>query len=301
MFVSQETAEAHKKMVEQRGDDYDPQNPFSKILRGEAEAEIVSETPYAVTIKNNQQRTDSYNLVLPVFPAANIIDFAYNAPKDHALGYQTAIEKAVQEIYSKYHSFKHNLYSSCARVVFNIGPNSQNSVNHLHAHVMGDENLVGARQLTLSEERAQGLDEWLKKQENISVEKVAERLLVEEFQTTTRVHQQDGERIKLLRDGQVLGWKESSYLDKYSQRGRGGYWSDFVCFLLICGVLAANKEGCDNAKERQQSSWGGRAVIDVHENGYIIAHATAKKVLKRLPALPLTNQQLLAHYQNVRS
>ena len=291
MFVSKEVSDAHKKFLMQRGDEFDSKNPFSKILRGELETEIVDENPYAVVIKNNVPRTSTYNLVLPVYPAKDVIDFASNAPKEYVLGYQMAIEKAVQEIYAEYHSKKSHLYSSCARVIFNIGPYSQNSVPYLHAHVMGDKDLVGARQLTLSQKRSDELKAWCCDQ---SIDKVEEKVLLDEIEKTREVQNQDAEKIRLLKDGQVLGWKESSYLDKYSQRGRKGYWADFVCFLYACGIVGRKAED-------EQGKWGGRAVIDVYSDGYIIAHAAGGCVLQKLPLIPLTRKQLAEHYQNNRS
>lgn len=294
MFVSKEISDAHKQFLAQRGNEFDSQNPFSKILRGELETQVVSETPYAVVIKNNVPRTDTYNLVLPVYPAKDAIDFSSKAPKEHILGYQMAIENAVQEIYAKYHSTKSRLYSSCARIVFNIGPNSQNSVPYLHAHVMGDSGLVGARQLTLSQERSDALSEWASAQKNMTVDKIEEKMLIGEYKSIEIAKSQDDERIALLKNGQILGWKESSYLDKYSQRGRNGYWADFVCFLYACGVVGS-KQAYEAGK------WGGRAVIDVYQDGYIVAHATGRALLQKLPQIPLTNRQLIEQYQNTRS
>lgn len=294
MFVSKEISEAHKKFLAERGASFDSENPFSKILRGELETEVVSETPYAVVIKNNIPRTGTYNLALPVYPAKDVIDFVSNAPREHAVGYQMAIEKAVQEIYGEYHSKKNRLFSSCARVVFNIGPYSQNTVPYLHAHIMGDKDLIGARQLTLSQGRSDALNAWSQGQSNLTIDKIEEKVVVDEFKKTTQVNEQDVERIKLLDDGQVLGWQESSYLDKYSQRGRNGYWADFVCFLFACGVLGTKDD-------REQGKWGGRAIIDVYPDGCIVAHATGRSVLRKLPLTPLTKKHLMDQYQNNRS
>ena len=54
--------------------EYDDQNVFAKILRGELPSETVFETDGAIAIMDIMPRTDGHVLVLPKKPCRNILD-----------------------------------------------------------------------------------------------------------------------------------------------------------------------------------------------------------------------------------
>lgn len=284
-FVSKEVAETHKAYLFERGQEYNSQNPFSKILRGEMPAKIVRETPYAVTIQNQVQRTKVYNLVLPVYPAKDLFDFADTAQQEDLVGYGNAIREVVRDIYKTTPSFKESLNTSCARIVFNIGPYSQNTVPHLHAHVMADEDLIDSRHLTLSQECAQEMDLWSKGLITPSVNDY-EKKMHETAKSATQIKNDSDEHIELLKNGQKLGWKKTVALDNMSYNSL----SDLIRFLRVVASLSS-----------MQKEWGGRAVIDINNQGHMTAHASGDIMLRKLPLTPLTKEQLMVKIQNTHS
>ncbi len=283
-FVSKEIAEKHNSYLESRGDLYNPQNPFSKILRGEIPAKIVAETPYAIIIQNQLQRTNIYNLALPIYPAKDLFDFTNNANTEDVIGYAHAIQATIKEIYQSKPSLKNRLNTSSSRIVFNIGPYSQNTVPHLHAHIMADENLIHSNHLTLSQETASQLDLWSKKHPNPTITTYEEKMH-SSIEIAEQIENEPHTTIKILKNGQKLGWQECSFLHNLSLKSV----TDLIRFLSAISSLATSKDG-----------WGGRAIIDVNNNNTITAHASGNVLLRKLPLTPLTKAQLKAEIQNIR-
>ncbi len=281
-LVSEEIAQAHMAYLTKRGDMYNPQNPFSKILRGEMPAKIVKETPYAVIIQNQIQRTKIYNLALPVYPAKDLFDFAEHANQKEVEGYANAIQECVQEIFKTSSFSKKDLKASCARIIFNIGPYSQNTVPHLHAHILADDHFVEARHLTLSQESAEKMDMWIKTQSNPTIASY-ETTMNGEIETGMQIENKSDEQIKLLPNGQKLGWKDSFDLRQPTVRTV----FDFIRFLKVVATLSS------------QNDWGGRAVIDVTRHAGIMTHVSGDRLLRKLPLTPLTKEQLMANIQNI--
>lgn len=277
-LVSEEIAQAHMNYLTKRGEMYNPKNPFSKILRGEMPAKIVKETPYAVIIQNQIQRTKIYNLALPVYPAKDLFDFAEHANQKEVEGYANTIRECVQEIFGTPSFFKDDLNASCARIIFNIGPYSQNTVPHLHAHILADDHFVDARHLTLSQESAEKMDMWTKQQSNPTIASY-EMAMNDEVEMGMQIENKSDEQIKLLSNGQKLGWKESSYLRQPTAHSV----FDFIRFLKVVAALST------------QNDWGGRAVIDVTRHAEIMAHVSGNRLLRKLPLTPLTKDQLMAN------
>lgn len=67
--------------------DYDPNNIFAKILRGELPCEKVWEDENTFVFMDIMPRTDGHALVIPRNPARNLLDIA---PDDLAAVYRTA-------------------------------------------------------------------------------------------------------------------------------------------------------------------------------------------------------------------
>lgn len=283
-FVSEDISKKHKVYLEERGEEYNSKNPFSKILRGEIPSKIIKETPDAVIIQNQVKRTNVYHLALPVYPAKDLFDFFAHAPIDAVVGYARAIQEVVKETHQSHLSFVDNLKTSTSRIVFNIGPNSQNTVPHLHAHLMTDEHFLDAKHLTLSQALADEMDSWRDKQTVVTVESYEQRLrnkLEKNTQTVT-----EGDVIlKILNDGQRIGQKECPSLIQPNKESV----FDFLSFLSFVTALSPQKE-----------MWGGRAVIDVENTGHIVAYASGNSLLRKLPQTPLTKEHLSVMLQNTR-
>ena len=283
-YVSEEIANTHKAYLEERGDEYNPQNPFSKILRGEMPSKIIKETPDAIIIQNQVQRTNVYHLALPVYPAKDLFDFCERAPINSVVGYVRAIQEVIQETRQSHLSLTDNLKTSVSRIVFNIGPNSQNTVPHLHAHLMTDENFVDVRHLTLSQALTDEMGSWLEKQENVTGE-AYEKQMYHKLEKETQVITDTDMTLNVLKDGQQLGWKECSSLVQPTKESV----YDLLSFLSCVMSLSSQKE-----------SWGGRAVLDIEDAGRIMVHASGNALLRKLPLTPLTQKHLSVMVQNSR-
>lgn len=55
---------------------YDPNNPFARILRGDAEAQVVFEDEATLAFMDIMPQTKGHTLVIPKAPAENIFDLA---------------------------------------------------------------------------------------------------------------------------------------------------------------------------------------------------------------------------------
>ena len=54
--------------------DYDPDNPFAKILRGEAPAHVVHENDHCMAFMDLMPQTPGHALIIPRAPAAEIFE-----------------------------------------------------------------------------------------------------------------------------------------------------------------------------------------------------------------------------------
>lgn len=306
MLVSDKTIDAHKKLIEQKRNhaskenlghygNYDESNPFSKILRGEADTELVDETPYAITIKNANQRTDTYNLVIPVYPANDVIDLLSYAPDEHKIGYYDAIAQAVQNIHPKHQTLTNELNGSCARVLFNIGPYSQNTVNQCHAHVTGDNEPLKAFYLLLSEAAYNRFDERVYEgvQKNHWNGEVVDKPFVPIFAAdyvdgvpeTGKIYYYDG--------GFKFGVKETpSLVRNLSDQQKLKSLKSWACFLTAFNQMSM-------CMQNGQGNWGGRLVIDTPDAGPSVLTAASGARLKKLPQTPLTVGQQTAYFNQL--
>lgn len=145
-------------------DRYDKNNPFAKILSGEAETELVYEDKYAVAFKSTGAQVKKHFLVIPKVPAVDLTDFMEKASPEQVNGYM----KAIQEVaHRQGMSPKSELMAGTSelgyRVTFNTGVHGRQTVPHCHAHVMGGEQLqphfIGITQEKVDQIKEQGATE----------------------------------------------------------------------------------------------------------------------------------------------
>lgn len=304
MLVSDKIIDEHKRLFVAKKEKvamvdyfhrYDESNPFSKILRGEAETELVDETPYAITIKNANQRTDTYNLVIPVYPAADLLDLLQNAPDEHKIGYMQAITKAVRAIHPKYQTRINELHGSCARVLFNVGPYSQNTVNHCHAHVTGDNNPVRAYDLLLPEAAFERFEEHVRTGvvENKWGGAVLDKATICFFEAQSAIPLPDSGKIYSFKDGYKFGIKDiPSYLKEIPSQETLKNLKQLACFLTAFNQMSM-------CLQNGQGKWGGRLVIDTPDAGSSEIAAASGNLLKKLPQTPLTVGQQKDYFDNL--
>ena len=111
---------------------YDDQNIFAKILRGEIPCNKVYEDEHALAFHDINPQAPVHVLVIPKGPYISMADFTVNAPDDLVVGFFRAVGKVTEEL---------SLKESGFRLLANHGPHSHQEVPHLHIHVFGGKQL----------------------------------------------------------------------------------------------------------------------------------------------------------------
>lgn len=306
MLVSDKTIDTHKQLLAVRQDyaaknymgrysAYDENNPFGKILKGEAETELVDETPYAITIKNANQRTETYHLVLPVYPASDVIDLLRHAPDEHKAGYFEAIKKAVREIHPRHQTRTNIMNGSCARVLFNVGPYSQNTVQYCHAHVTGDDNPLSASFLLMSEKGFDNYDESVRSivSAGKTVHGSLEKPLAPDLEPGFTIGEPDSGVVCHFNNGFKYGVKKTgSYLADASREENLTNIYKLVSFLTAWTQMSM-------CSQNAAGNWGGRFIVDTDEKGDSLVVAVSGAKLKKLPQTPLTIGQQKDYLNNL--
>ena len=104
---------------------YNEENVFAKILKGEMEASITHENDNMLCIKDKFPDAPIHNLVLPKNAYIDFRDFLKNASESEKLDFLSAIEHEL------------NQFEGGAKVLINVEAGGGQVVFHLHAHVMG--------------------------------------------------------------------------------------------------------------------------------------------------------------------
>jgi diadenosine tetraphosphate (Ap4A) HIT family hydrolase len=110
--------------------DYDPQNIFARILRGEAPAEIVFENEYALAFHDIAPRNKVHVLVIPKGPYSSFMRFNADASDAEKLGLLDAISQTAIIMGVDQTGF---------RLISNTGEHGRQTVPHLHVHLRGGE------------------------------------------------------------------------------------------------------------------------------------------------------------------
>jgi len=111
--------------------DYDDQNIFAKILRGEIPNSTVFENEHALAFKDIAPQAPVHVLVIPKGAYVSIDDFAANARADEQAGFFAAVA-AVCEMSDVAQGF---------RSVANTRTHGVQDVPHFHMHIIGGNQL----------------------------------------------------------------------------------------------------------------------------------------------------------------
>jgi len=115
---------------------YDKDNIFAKILRGEIPCDKVYESDYALAFKDINPQAKIHVLVIPKGFYANMDDFSQNAKNAEIVGFVRALGEVAKIVgvssYSKGKGY---------RYIGNNGPDGGQEVSHLHFHIIGGEPL----------------------------------------------------------------------------------------------------------------------------------------------------------------
>lgn len=107
---------------------YDDNNIFAKILRGELPSNKVLETEYALAFHDINPQAPTHVLVIPKGPYVSMDDFTANASAEEIAGLWRAVGEAAREL---------GLVEGGYRIMSNHSAHAHQEVFHLHIHVLG--------------------------------------------------------------------------------------------------------------------------------------------------------------------
>ena len=114
---------------------YDNNNIFAKILRGEIPCDKVYEDNHVLSFYDVKPQKKIHVLVIPKGKYINLDDFNENASDEEII----ALSKAISLVAKKLSISVNN--GEGYRSLVNIGPNAGQEVPHLHYHLFGGEKI----------------------------------------------------------------------------------------------------------------------------------------------------------------
>ena len=111
---------------------YDDDNIFNRILRNEIECEKIHENQDNLSFNDINKQAPVHVLTIPKNKYANFISFAKSASDKEISSFFRSILEVAEKM---------QIEESGFRVIINCGPDSNQEVPHLHAHVLGGKNL----------------------------------------------------------------------------------------------------------------------------------------------------------------
>jgi diadenosine tetraphosphate (Ap4A) HIT family hydrolase len=112
--------------------EYDDQNVFAKILRGEIPARKVFENEFALAFHDIAPKAPVHVLVIPKGRYVSLADFSTHASEAEIAGFFRAVARVAKQL---------QLENAGYRVLVNMGGNAGQEVPHLHAHIFGGKPL----------------------------------------------------------------------------------------------------------------------------------------------------------------
>jgi histidine triad (HIT) family protein len=116
--------------------DYDDQNVFAKILRGEIPNKTVVETEHSLAFHDIQPQAPTHVLVIPKGPYRNFDHFAAEASDAEIADWVRTIGQVARDS-----GHAEASGGGGYRVLSNAGPDGNQEVPHLHMHVFGGRTL----------------------------------------------------------------------------------------------------------------------------------------------------------------
>ena len=110
--------------------DYDDQNIFAKILRGEIPNSTVFENEYALAFKDIAPQAPVHVLVIPKGAYVSYDDFAANAPDAEIVDFHRAVARLVRDLGCDLDA------GQGYRAITNAGPHGLQEVPHFHLHIL---------------------------------------------------------------------------------------------------------------------------------------------------------------------
>ena len=114
--------------------DYDDQNIFAKILRGEIPCDKVLETEHSLAFNDIQPQAPVHVLVIPKGPYVNADHFGEAATDAELADFNRAIGRVAREA-----GVAQSMGGGGYRIIANSGPDGRQDVPHFHIHIAGGE------------------------------------------------------------------------------------------------------------------------------------------------------------------
>lgn len=107
---------------------YDPENIFARILRGEIPASSVDQDDTTFSFADINPQAPSHSLVIPRGAYQNLTDFADHSSDAELADWVRALVRVARQ---------QGLDRDGYRVIVNCGDHAHQEVPHLHGHVLG--------------------------------------------------------------------------------------------------------------------------------------------------------------------
>ena len=114
--------------------EYDKNNIFAKILRGEIPCKKIYENDYVLAFHDVNPQKKIHALVVPKREYVNLDDFSSNATEKEIVG----LIKGIGEVAKKL-GVSEAVKGGGYRSLVNVGANGGQEVSHLHFHIFGGE------------------------------------------------------------------------------------------------------------------------------------------------------------------
>lgn len=111
---------------------YDTNNIFAKILRGEIPCKKVAEGEHFLSFYDINPKAKIHVLVIPKGHYVNAHDFAQKARPEEMVGFWRGLDETIEIL---------KLQDTGYRLVINTGNHGRQEVPHLHAHILGGNDL----------------------------------------------------------------------------------------------------------------------------------------------------------------
>lgn len=112
--------------------DYDSNNIFARILRGEIPCRRVHETDHALAFHDINPQAPTHVLVIPKGPYRSWADFSARGSDAEIAGFVRAVGETAKLL---------GLEAPGYRLLANAGINAHQEVPHLHVHIFGGKAL----------------------------------------------------------------------------------------------------------------------------------------------------------------
>ena len=111
---------------------YDINNIFAKIIRKEAEANIIFENKHILCFKDIFPKAPVHILIIPKGQFKDIFDFSLNATSEEKNAIYDGFAKVIRIF---------NLELDGCRIISNQGIHGRQEVPHLHFHLLGGKDI----------------------------------------------------------------------------------------------------------------------------------------------------------------